>query len=127
MSIGYEEQRQSSRTPCSGVVTILTDGASLKGRVEDISAGGIGLVLEGKDFTRGTPVAVQFADGLNLAAWVSHCTTVAGTSRLGLSFSPVSSATFPQSCFDTKLCILTKCPYCKSYSHSLRNSFSFSA
>ena len=102
------DQRRSPRLPCSGVVTLLVAdgeyrGASLVGLVEDISQGGICVVLDGGFFSRGTAVRIEFQDGLILSGWVCHCKNTAGSSRLGLSFDPIDPLQSTETCFQPEV------------------------
>ena len=87
--------------PVSGVVTMLVGdgqykGASFAGLVENVSDGGLCLVLDGGSLVRGTPVRIEFQEGLILNAWVCHCKNTPEGSHVGLSFDAIEM--FPQTC-----------------------------
>ena len=109
------DRRKSPRVPYCRVVTLLVSdglytGGSLVGLVEDISQGGICVVLDAGLFTRGMAVRVEFPDGLTLSAWVCHCTNIAGSSKLGLSFDPIDTLKIPYNCFDLKSTLIMSLP-----------------
>jgi hypothetical protein len=45
------------------------------GFLQDLSDGGIGVLLDGGTFVRGTELTLQLNDDLKLTAWVCHAVT----------------------------------------------------
>lgn len=84
------ERRESKRFECRDLVTLVMmegeyKGASLVGMVTNFSAGGVCMVLDGGWFLQGTPLRIEFQDGLTLEGRVRHCTRRKGASEIGIS------------------------------------------
>jgi hypothetical protein len=59
------------------------------GLLQDMSDGGVCVLLDGGEFTRGTSVTLTLSDGLALSTWVCHTTASNDGVRIGLSFAPI--------------------------------------
>lgn len=104
----YVDRRKSSRTPCSGVVTLAVQAGPLKGAAYvgllcDISDGGLAVMLDGGCLTRGTSVIVDITGLPVVPAWVCHSTQGQDGWRVGLSFAYIP-AEVADSCWEPELC-----------------------
>jgi hypothetical protein len=61
------------------------------GFLQDLSDGGIGVLLDGGTFVRGTELTLQLNDDLKLTVWVCHAVMNQDGCRLGLSFAPCAT------------------------------------
>ena len=111
MTDDVADRRKHPRNKCEGVVTISVNSGIQRGSkfvslLHDISDGGMCVILDGGTFERGTAVAVEFLDGIQIPAWVCHCTTTADFCRLGLAFEAVSDHV-ADTCWEHELCRLS--------------------
>ncbi len=73
------------------------------GLLEDISDGGVCVIMDEELFERRTAVILYLHDGLPVSAWVCHSTNRDEGLRLGLSFHPVDTQV-PEQCWGPQVC-----------------------
>lgn len=66
-------------------------GATFMGLIDDMSDGGLCVILDGGVFERGTAVTLYLHEGLPMSAWICYSVQHQDGCRLGLSFSEVNS------------------------------------
>jgi hypothetical protein len=72
-------------------VDLVVENTVFAGSLQNMSDGGLSILVDAGDLDRGMAAKLCFRDGLTLSAWVCHVTPGVEGLRIGLSFSPVGT------------------------------------